>query len=95
MLAERKTSANKRGVDQDMVAREESGSDAESGWLEASDNSSTDFECTILEAFSVVSDQNRFDTAYKAFRDLANGLYNIDLTRYSWKSWCICLELGH
>eukprot|EP00434_Breviolum_minutum_P046138 symbB.v1.2.041566.t1/scaffold8358.1/size6671/1 len=29
---ERKTSADKRGVDQDMVAREESGSDAESGW---------------------------------------------------------------
>ena len=80
---ERKTSPNKRGVDQDMVAREESGSDAESGWSGVSDNSSTDSECTILEASSVASDQDRFDTAYEAFRDLANGLYNIDLTRYS------------
>ena len=35
---------------QDMVAREESGSDAESGWSGVSDNSSTDSECTILEA---------------------------------------------
>ena len=76
---ERKTSADKRGVDQDMVAREESGSDAESGWSGVSDNSSTDSECTILEASSVASDQDRFE----AFRDLANGLYNIDLTRYS------------
>eukprot|EP00434_Breviolum_minutum_P044510 symbB.v1.2.039761.t1/scaffold6771.1/size17783/1 len=66
-----------------MVAREESGSDAESGWSGVSDNSSTDSECTILEASSVASDQDRFDTAYEAFRDLANGLYNIDLTRYS------------
>ena len=80
---ERKTSADKRGVDQDMVAREESGSDAESGWSELSDNSSTDSECTNLEASSVASDQDRFDTAYEAFRDLAKGLYNIDLTRYS------------
>ena len=78
-----------------MVAREKSESDAESGWLEASDNFSTDFECTILEVSSVVSDQNRFHTVYEAFCDLANGLYNIDLTRYSRKSWCICLELGH
>eukprot|EP00434_Breviolum_minutum_P029069 symbB.v1.2.025714.t1/scaffold2509.1/size77380/1 len=81
---ERKTSADKRGVDQDMVAKEESGSDAESGWSGVSDNSSTDSECTILEASSVASDQDRFDTAYayEAFRDLPNGLYNIDLTRY-------------
>ena len=28
-------------------------------------------------------DQNRFDTTYEAFRDLAEGLYDIDLTRYS------------
>ena len=28
-------------------------------------------------------DQDRFDTAYEAFRDLAEGLYDIDLTRYS------------
>ena len=27
--------------------------------------------------------QDRFDTAYDAFRDLANGLYHIDLRRYS------------
>ena len=54
---ERKTSADKRGVDQDMVAREESGSDAESGWSGVSDNSSTDSECTNVEASSVASDQ--------------------------------------
>ena len=36
---ERKASADKSGVDQDMVAREESGSDAESGWSGVSDNS--------------------------------------------------------
>eukprot|EP00434_Breviolum_minutum_P024134 symbB.v1.2.021305.t1/scaffold1793.1/size101111/2 len=77
---ERKASAEKSGVDQDIVGREESGSDAESGWSGVSDNSSTDSECTILEASSVAS---RFDTAYEAFRDLADGLYTIDLTRYS------------
>ena len=38
---------------------------------------------TILEASSVVSDQDRFDTAYEAFRDLSAGLYDIDTTRYS------------
>ena len=48
-----------------------------------SDNSSTDSECTDVEASSVASDQDRFDTAYDAFRDLANGLYHIDLRRYS------------
>ena len=48
-----------------------------------SDNSSTDSECTDMEASSVASDQDRFDTAYDAFRDLANGLYHIDLRRYS------------
>ena len=31
----------------------------------------------------MASDQDRFDTAYEAFRDLAEGLYAIDLTRYS------------
>ena len=36
-----------------------------------------------IEASSVASDQDRFDTAYEAFRDLAEGLYDIDLTRYS------------
>ena len=43
----------------------------------------TDSECTDVEASSVASDQDRFDTAYDAFRDLANGLYHIDLKRYS------------
>ena len=59
-----------------MVAVEESGSEAESGWSGVSDNSSTDSECTNLEASSVASDQDRFDTAYE-------GLYNIDLTQHS------------
>ena len=84
---ERKASAVKREVDQDMVAREESvsevGSDAESGWSGVSDNSSTDSECTDIEASSIASDQDRFDTAYEAFQDLANDLYYIDLRRYS------------
>ena len=84
---ERKASAAKREVDQDMVAREESvsevGSDAESGWSGVSDNSSTDSECTDIEASSIASDQDRFDTAYEAFRGLANDLYYIDLRRYS------------
>ena len=91
-----------------MVAKEESVSDAESGWSGVSDNSSTDSECTDVEASSVASDQDRFDTAYDAFRDLADDLYDIDLRRYSrgvtsedaaplmdgCKSWCICPELG-
>ena len=80
---ERKTPAAKVCADQDMVAKEESVSDAESGWSGVSDNSSTDSECTDVEASSVASDQDRFDTAYDAFRDLANGLYHIDLRRYS------------
>ena len=66
-----------------MVAKEESVSDAESGWSGVSDNSSTDSECTDVEASSVASDQDRFDTAYDAFRDLADDLYDIDLRRYS------------
>ena len=53
------------------------------GWSGVSDNSSTDSECTDVEASSVASDLDRFDTAYNAFRDLANGLYHIDLRRYS------------
>ena len=60
---ERKTPAAKREVDQDMVGKEESVSDAESGWSGVSDNSSTDSECTDVEASSVASDQDRFDTA--------------------------------
>ena len=38
-----------------MVAKEESVSDAESGWSGVSDNSSTDSECTDVEASSVAS----------------------------------------
>ena len=30
----------------------------------------------------MASNQDRFDTAYDAFRDLANDLYDIDLRRY-------------
>ena len=70
---ERKASAAKREVDQDMVAREESvsaGSDAERRSLGVSDNSSTHSECTDIEASSIASDQDRFDTAYKAFQGL-------------------------
>ena len=79
---ERKAPAAKRENDQDMVAKEESVSEAESGWSGVSDNSSTDSECTDVEASSLASDQDRFDTAYDAFRDLANDLYDIDLRRY-------------
>ena len=84
---ERKASSAKREVDQDMVAKEERvsevDSDADSGWSGVSDNSSTDSECTDMEASSIASDQDRFDTAYEALQDLANDLYYIDLTRYS------------
>ena len=52
-----------------MDAGEQSGSGAESVW-----------SGVILEASSVASDQDRFDTAYEAFRA---GLYDIDTTRYS------------
>ena len=61
---------------------QKSESDAESGWSGVSDNSCMDSECTILEASSVASDQNRSNTAYEAFRNLADGLCTIDLTRY-------------
>ena len=84
---ERKASSAKREVDQDMVAKEERasecGSDTDSGWSGVSDNSSTHSECTDMEASSIASDQDRFDTAYEALQDLANDLYYIDLTRYS------------
>ena len=110
ILVERKSTA-KLEVDQDMVAREASisevGSAAESGWSGVSDNSSTDSECTNIEASSISSDQDRFDTAYEAFQDLANDLYYIDLRPMrkrleffcwmdmrSYKSWCICPEPG-
>ena len=38
-----------------------------------SDNSSTHSECTNLEALSVASDQDRFETAYDAFRNPTEG----------------------
>ena len=80
---ERRATAEKTGADVVMDGGEESGSGAESGSSGVSDNSSTDSECTVLEASSVASDQDRFDTAYEAFRDLSAQLYDIDLTRYS------------
>ena len=76
--AERRATARQSGADVVMDAGAESGSGAESGWSGVSDNSSTDSECTILEASSVASDQDRFDTAYEAFRDLSAELYDID-----------------
>ena len=76
--AERWTIAEKSGADVVMDAGEESGSGDDSGWSGVSDNSSTDSEGTILEASSVASDQDRFDAAYEAFRDLSEGLYDID-----------------
>ena len=42
-----------------------------------SDNSSTDLEDTILEVSSMASNHG-FDAAYEAFRNLFEGLYNID-----------------
>ena len=74
-----KTPAAQREVDQDMVAM--------------SDNSSTDSECTDVEASSVAFDQDRFDTVYDAFRDLANDLYHIDL-RHSGDISVICSFLA-
>ena len=70
--------AEKSGADVVMDAGEESGSGYDSGWSGVSDNSSTDSEGTILEASSVASDLDRFDAAYEAFRDLSEGLYDID-----------------
>ena len=47
---ERKTTADKHTGDVNMVAGLESESEAESRWSGVSDNSSTDSECTLLEA---------------------------------------------
>eukprot|EP00434_Breviolum_minutum_P043702 symbB.v1.2.038970.t1/scaffold6269.1/size19506/1 len=80
---ERKTPTVKREVDQDMDAREDNISDEDSGWSGVSDDSSTDSKCTDVEASSIASDLDRFDTAYDAFRGLADGLYHIDLRRFS------------
>ena len=76
---ERRTIAEKNTADVIMEDGEESGSGADSGWSGVSDNSSTDSEGTILEA----SDQDRFDAAYEAFRDLSKGLYDIDTRQYA------------
>ena len=75
---ERWSIAEKSGADVVMDDGVESGSDADSGWSGVSDNLSTDSEDTILEASSVASDQDRFDAAYEAFRNLSDGLYDID-----------------
>ena len=80
---ERRTIAEKNAADVIMKDGEESGSGADSGWSGVSDNSSTDSEGTILEASSVASDQDRFDAAYEAFRDLSEGLYDIDTRQYA------------
>ena len=80
---ERRTVAEENTADVIMKDGEESGSDAHSGWSGASDNSSTDPEGTILEASSVASDQDRFDAAYEAFRDLYEGLHDIDARQYA------------
>ena len=80
---ERWTIAEKSRADVIMNDGEESGSGADSGWSGVSDNSSTDSEGTILEASSVASDQDRFDAAYEAFRDLSEGLYDIDTRQYA------------
>ena len=80
---ERWTIAEKNSADVIMKDGEESGSGADSGLSGVSDNSSTDPEGTILEASSVASDQDRFDAAYEAFRDLSEGLYDIDTRQYA------------
>ena len=80
---ERWTIAEKSRADVIMNDGEESGSGADSGWSGVSDNSSTDSEGTILEASSVASDQDRFDAAHEAFRDLSEGLYDIDTRQYT------------
>ena len=80
---ERKVITEKSGADVPMHTGEESGSGEESGWSWISDSSSTDSDGTISDASSVVSDQDRFDTAYAAFRDLSDGLYDIDTRQYS------------
>ena len=54
---ERRATALNSRDDVVMDAGEQSGSGAESGWSGVSDNSSTDSECTILEASSVASGQ--------------------------------------
>ena len=59
-----------------MDAGKESGSGDESRWSGVSDKFSTDLECIILEALSVASDQDMFDAACEAFRDLCKERYS-------------------
>ena len=75
-----KTSTAKRDVDLDVESCQDHISDEDSGWSGVSDDSSNS-ECTDVEASSIASDLDRFDTAYDAIRGLADGLYNIDLRR--------------
>ena len=65
---ERKTPTVKRDVDLDMESCQDHISDEDSGWSGVSDDSSTDSECTDVEASSIASDLDRFDTAYDAIR---------------------------
>jgi len=105
---ERRATASNSRDDVVMDAGEQSGSGAESGWSGVSDNSSTDSECTILEASSVASDQDRFDTAYEALcmTLTPRGILGVLPARMrlvsSWRmvrrscvTWCICLAIGH
>ena len=78
---ERKTSTVKRDVDLDVESCQNHISDEDSGWSKVSDDSSTDSECTDVEASSIASNLDRFDTVYDAICSLADGLYNIDLRR--------------
>ena len=94
-----------------MVAREESvsdvGSDAESGWSGVSDNSSTDSECTDIEAsIDLTLPMMRFGTWQMTYTTLtSDGTPEVSPVRmrlvfYYWmdkrscKSWCICPEPG-
>ena len=83
-LTPRRIPVERRTIAADVIMKdgEESGSGADSGWSGVSDNSSTDSE-GLLEASSVASDQDRFDAAYEAFRDLSEGLYDIDARQYA------------
>ena len=80
---ERWTIADKSRAVVPMHDGEESGSGAGGGWSGVSDNTLSDSDGTILEASSVASDQDRFDAAYEAFRDLSEGLYDIDTRQYA------------
>ena len=106
--AERKKIAEERGADVVMDAGANSGSGDESGWSGVSDNSSTDSECTNLEASSVASDQDRFDAAYEeaCIKLTPGSLQGVSPAKMhlvsSWKrdkrscrNWSTCLAIGH